>query len=196
MITTDRYRLFTGDTSSGEDDVTEALTAAQELLEEFLDRPLEYDERTEHLRPDRQGRLWPRATPIVTVDDGYEIDGLAVIGGTPFFPSLGFLGSASAVEITYSGGWSRPDEETPASTILPTGLQRDLAQATFRLLHPTVATVAGILPGAESVRLGDAAVSGKRLGAGENTDAWWSTRTRGYRYQPIGTTNTPHQAVL
>lgn len=189
MITVDRYRALTGDTTSGDVEATDAITDATGLLEEFLDRPLTYGERTEAMRPDRTGRLWPKATPVATVDDGYTIDGLAVTSGSTFFPVPSFVGTVTSIEVTYTGGWAdaRLDEEDQEGPALPTCLQRDLASVAYRLLHPTITTAAGIVPGANSVRLGDAAVSGPRLDAGDNTDAWWSRRTRGYRWTgPLG----------
>lgn len=181
MITTDRYRALTADRASGDVEVEEAIVDAQGLLEEYLGRPLEYGERTEQITPDRSGMLWPKATPIAEAD-GWTIDGLGLIGTA----AVWFLG-VDTVEVTYTGGWSAPAEEDPDGPVLPTCLQRDIALAAYRLLHPTIATIAGITPGAESVRLGDAAVSGKRLGAAENTDDWWSRRTKGYRHQTIST---------
>lgn len=180
MITAVRYSEITGDTESAASAVTARIEEAQEILEDYLDRPLESDERTEALRPDRHGRLWPRATPISEAD-GYTIDGLALIGGAPF--SIGFVGSDATVDVTYTGGWT--------ADTLPSCIERDLAFAAYRLLHPPTPGATDYPVGATSVRLGDAAVTFGPGGAGavgtDDTDSWWSQRTRSYRYAPIHT---------
>lgn len=183
MITADRYRALTRDTASDDIDVEEAIVDAQDLLEEYLGRPLETAERTEELAPDRGGMIWPAATPI-TEAEGWTIDGLGLVGTSVAFPDV------VTTSVTYTGGWARPDygeEEAPEGVpVLPTCLQRDLALAAYRLLHPTIATLAGVPTGASSVSLGDASISGEGLGRAESTDSWWSSRTRGYRHAPVG----------
>lgn len=179
MITAARYAEITGDTASAAVTVTARVEEAQELLEEYLDRPLASVERTETLYPDRRGRLWPKATPITDGGD-YEVEGLALLSSAPLgYPSL--INPDGGVAVTYTGGWT-------AGT-LPGCIERDLARATYRLLHPS--SLGSEVPvGATSVRLGDAAVSygpGGAKGAGD-TDAWWSKRTRSYRYAPVHST--------
>lgn len=183
MITAVRYGEITGDTVTAASAVTARIEDAQELLEEYLDRPLESDEYTEELAPDRHGRLWPKATPITDGGD-YTVDGLA-LHASPFGWS-GFL-DGNRVTVTYTGGWT--------AETLPACIERDLAWAAYRLLHPgAVASMSSLPGGASSVRLGDAAVTwkaGSSAGAAQDTDGWWSLRTRGYRYQPIGAGPVP-----
>lgn len=181
MISVARYRSLTGDTASVTDDVEDAIVDAQALLEEFLGRPLEVAERTESMRFDRGGTLWPKATPLLEAE-GWTIAGLGLTG-----TRVGWFWGTDAIDVTYTGGWASPDDVDPDAEVLPTCLQRDIAMAAFRLLHPQIATQVQIIPGADSVRLGDAAVSGKGLAGGESTDSWWSRRTRGYRYAPVST---------
>lgn len=181
LLTVARYEAITGDETA--ENPTAAIAEAVELLEDYLDRPLELAERTETLRPDRRGRLWPRATPITDGGD-YEIDGLALVGASPFGPALGFVDPATSLSVTYTGGWT-------AST-LPACIGRDLAWAAYRLSHPPDLAAATAYPeGATSVRLGDAAVTFGPGGAGAvgtgDTTGWWSKRTRAYRYAPIHT---------
>lgn len=190
MITADRYAVLTGDSTSVEADVDQAVTDATALLVEYLGRGLAYGEHVESLVPDRDGRLWPRVTPI-DVAEGWTIDGLALLG-----TRLAWFWGEETVEVTYTGGWADAREATPDGPDLPTVLQRDLAMAAYRLLHPTISTLNQITPGATSVRLGDAAVTGSNLGAADSTDAWWSRRTRGYRYAPIGTRTPTAGAVV
>jgi len=181
MISAARYAEITGDEASAASAVTARVEEAQELLEEYLDRPLESLERTEAMRPDRHGRLWPRATPIEEAD-GYEVDGLALTGASPFGPAVGFLDPETTIDVTYTGGWT--------ADTLPGCIERDLAYAAHRLLHPPSASGATSVPtGATSVHLGDAGVGygpGGAPAAG-STDSWWSRRTRSYRYAPIHT---------
>lgn len=182
MISVERYRTITGDEDSAASAVSARIEEAQEILEDYLDRPLESDERTESMRPDRHGRLWPRATPITDGGD-YEVNGLALVGGTPF--SFGFIDPTTSVSVTYTGGWT--------ADTLPSAIERDLAYAAYRLGHlPTLGSTE-YPEGAVSVRLGDAAVQFGPDGAGAvsasagDTDGWWSKRTRSYRYAPIHT---------
>jgi hypothetical protein len=172
ILTVDSYRSITGDTTTAASAVSARIEEAIELLEDYLDRPLESDERTESLRPDRHGRLWPRATPIT--DGGtYEVDGLALIGTLPW--PRGFIDSTTAIEVTYTGGWTE--------ATLPPSIARDLAYVAYKLEHPPALGVSDYPEGATSVRLGGASSS---TVAG-STDSWWSRRTRSYRYAPIHT---------
>lgn len=180
MITAIRYAEITGDGTSAASAVSARIEEAVELLEDYLDRPLASAERTEQIRPDRHGHLWPKATPI-TAAEGYEIDGYMLRGPGPF--GLGWpLDPLTTVEVTYTGGWT--------TDTLPAGIERDLAWAAYRLLHPSSPALSDAPANATSVRLGDAAVTFKGT-AGDvalgDTDSWWSKRTRSYRYVPVHT---------
>lgn len=188
MITAARYAALTGDDATAGGDVDDAVVDATDLLEEYLGRTLTYGEHTETLIPDREGRLWPRVTPIAEAE-GWTVDGLALLG-----TRLGWYWGEDTVEVTYTGGWDDARDPDPAAPALPLHLQLDIAQAAYRLLHPTIATDVQIPAGATSVRLGDAAVSGKSLG-GVSSDSWWSAKTRGYRYAPLGS-RTPTTGAL
>lgn len=180
ILTVDSYRSITGDTTTAASAVSARIEEAIEILEDYLDRPLESDERTESMRPDRHGRLWPRATPITDSGD-YEADGLALIGTLPW--PQGFIDSTTAIDVTYTGGWTE--------ATLPSSIARDLAFAAYRLEHPPSIDTTTYPAGATSVRLGDAAVTFGASGAGAvgtgDTDSWWSRRTKSYRYAPIHT---------
>lgn len=189
MITAVRYSEITGDTTTAATAVSARVEDAVELLEDYLDRPLAHGERTESLIPDRFGRLWPKATPISDGGD-YTVEGLALVGPGPFGLS-GFIDPTDSIEVTYSGGWT--------VDTLPSCIERDLAWATYRLLHPeSVAPLTTIAAGATSARLGDAALTWGAGGrpAPQDTDGWWSRRTRGYRYAPIHAGPMPYRAVL
>jgi hypothetical protein len=197
MITADRYRQITGDFTSADAEIDRCVTDAQELLEEYLDRPLARAERTEAMRPDSHGRTWPKATPFDT-PDGYEVDGLAIVGAAPFGVLSSFIDPTSTVSITYTGGWADPREETPTGPDLPTCIQRDLAWAAHRLAHPAgVGSQVTTPAGATSVRLGDAAVTYGPSGAPapQETNRWWSKQTKGYRWAPVHSRNDRHVQV-
>lgn len=189
MITAVRYAEITGDNTTAGTAVDARVAEAVDLLEDYLDRPLPEAEYTEQLPADRDGRLWPRAVPLIEAE-GYTIDGLALAGTTPF-PS--FLDPVDTIAVTYTGGWADPtaegyDPEAPHPNRLPPRVERDLAWAVYRLLRPQAPSVS-VPANATAVRLGDASVSYGKGGAGAaqgNTDAWWSKRTRAYRYDRVG----------
>lgn len=198
MIGVTRYQQITGDFVSTDAEVERCIADAVQQLEEYLDRPLALAERTENMRPDRRGRLWPKAVPI-TEADGYEIDGHALTGALPFGPAVGFIDPQSFLPVTYTGGWvdESPDDWDPEVTprTLPYCIARDLAWAAHRLAHPAgTSTATGFPAGATSVHLGDASVGFGAAGpvAVQDTSSWWSKQTRGYRYAPVHTGPDAH----
>ena len=96
-----------------DDDQREAartvLRGLQRELERYCTRPVERRVRTETVRPDDFGRLWPRATPIVEV---LEPSGLVMNHGNGLEGSTSLslipLGSYGPVTITYVGGLVDP----------------------------------------------------------------------------------------
>lgn len=90
----------------------ETLDGLQRELERYCQRPLERRERTELVYPDDAGRLWPSATPIVSVSapEGLLPNGAnGLAGGYPV--AFGFADYVGPVEVTYIGGIADPDEE-------------------------------------------------------------------------------------
>lgn len=182
LVTVDRYRAITGDVGTAPVEVSARVEEAQDELAEVLQRPLELDEHTELLIPTSDGRLWPRATPIVSAT-GYTIDGYALrsswIGNLSTLP---FGTQPAGVEVTYTGGWTH---ET-----VPRCIERDLANAAYLLGHRPTADAIGIdTTGASSIKVGDVAVawSGGRGAPGtslaDRLRACWSRRTLSYRYR-------------
>lgn len=82
----------------------DVLDGVQRELERYCQRQFTRKERVETLTPDEFGRLWVKATPIVSVSDpvGLVIDGNA-IAGAPYTLAWGGL-SAYPVTVTYVGG--------------------------------------------------------------------------------------------
>lgn len=143
------YVLHTGDTTSASAVVDPQLAIAQKLVEEYLDRPLEESERTERLRISRDGRVYPRATPI-SAAEGYTIDGSSLAGASPtsLFPPFSNLDEDNFAEVTYTGGFT--------SATCPTTLKRAIARLAYALVHPSPLSVPA---GAVAARVGDASVT-------------------------------------
>ena len=134
LINTDHYQLFTGETAP------EAFEAVQALVISKLDQALgihiQGAERTEHLWPTADGRIYPRATPITAVPlgwlfsdkivflsytpyggaimagaDGFTDHGIDPSSASPMY-SGGSFGSppewflARGISLTYTGGWA------------------------------------------------------------------------------------------
>lgn len=167
LVTVGRYRSVTGDTTSTEADITEALAEAQTLLEDALRRPLEEAERTERLRV-LDGRVYPSATPI---SDGgaLTVEGDALTGATPVTSLVGITDSDHAT-VTYTGGYT--------TATVPRCIERDIAWAAHAVLRPS--SVAAVPVGATSVRLGDAAVTYAKPARG-GQQFGWSPQTLRYR---------------
>lgn len=183
LVTVARYRAITGDTATDAPTVTARIEEAQGLLEEALDRPLEEAERTEAMRPTRDGWLWPRATPIVAAD-GWTVDGLGLRGSGPF-DVLAWPEPAGTVMVTYTGGWVERTANPAAANRLPDHVERDLAFATQALAPVDVGVV--VPAGARSVSVGDVAVTFDTPpdGRPRNDSPQWSRRTFAYRYRPV-----------
>lgn len=90
--------------------VDDILAGLQRELERYCQRPLEQRERTEVIVPDDLGRLWPKATPIVSVSTpvGLYAGGDNSIAG--YSPAVLFGSAAYApVTVTYVGGVVDPE---------------------------------------------------------------------------------------
>lgn len=186
LVTVERYRAITGDDTTADETVTARLEEATEALEDILDRPLAAVERTEALFPTRDGRLWPRATPI-TVGDGYTIDGHALIGTAPW-PTGSWSDEPGTVSVTYTGGFVERTGNPDATNRLPSYIERDLAHAAKALARTPSTT--SIPAGATSASVGDVTVSFGQGGASGDPDQLrgvWSRRTLAWRYAPVGT---------
>jgi hypothetical protein len=87
----------------------------QRQLERYCQRPLERKERTETLYPDENGRIWPTATPIVSVSAPLDV---WIIGNyVSGLPSAFGLITAPVV-VTYIGGVDGDVEEDIRAAIL------------------------------------------------------------------------------
>lgn len=79
----------------------DVLDGVQRELERYCQRKFTRTTHVENITPDEFGRLWPKATPVVSVSDpvGLYVDGNAIVG-------LGgiYWGWTSPVTVTYVGG--------------------------------------------------------------------------------------------
>lgn len=151
LVTVEQYRALTGDNTTDRTVVAEQLRAAQQLVEEYLRRPLELAERTERMRLYDLDGTWtafPKATPVLSAT-GYTIVGAGLVGATPDVVGGPFARTADPfATITYTGGWS--------PVTLPLTVAREIAQTARALIAASTATVPA---GATSVRVGDLAVT-------------------------------------
>lgn len=154
LIAVDVYQAITGDTSSATASVETAIADAQGLLEDQLGRPLELDERTERLRVFPDGRVYPSATPLVSVPTGATISGASIIDGTP---AGSFLRPADFAEVTYTGGFDPAEDDRSSVTYVPVDLARAIAWAAKAILSP--ASFGDIPAGATSATVGDVSLS-------------------------------------
>lgn len=185
LVTVERYRVLTGDTSTAASAASAAIEDATSLLAEDLGRPeaLKSEQRTETMHVDSSGIVRPLAVPV-TVAAGYDFDTAALYGAAP--DSTPFRGLESSelpatVAITYTGGWVERTANPSAANRLPVSLEADIAHAAYALCHP--ATPGAVPAGATSVSLGDASVSYGPSGApsGATGAIAWSRQTMRWR---------------
>lgn len=171
LITVERYRAITGDTTTAASAVSARVEEAEELLADELGRALAYGTHTETLWPDHEGTLWPSVVPIESAGD-YTVVGYGLTG---------VFGAAtdSPTSVTYVGGWT--------VDTLPATIARDLAYAAQSLAPPDAGGIATQIPtGAISVRLGDVAITYGPDGAPGPAGAravTWSRATLRWRHR-------------
>lgn len=149
-VTVDRYRVYTGDDTTPGTTVSGALVEAERLLNEELRRELASEERTETLRIQPDGRVWPRAYPITAAP--LTIDGRSLLGATPDLPTFVALIGVDVpypvtAAITYTGGYT-------AATFPVT-----LEHAVYDLAHGLAVDTPAVLVGARSATVGDVSVT-------------------------------------
>lgn len=152
LVTTERYQVITLDTTSAASAVSAALETAEDLIEDYLRRPIPVAQRTETLPMTRSRRVYPTATPIsaVAAGSGLEIEGSALVGASPNespFLDWNTGDSAPLATVTYTGGWS-------AST-LPKTIEKHIAWFAYELLHVGNLDQLDVT----SVKVGDVSVS-------------------------------------
>lgn len=162
LVTVARYREITSDATSATGTVVTALVDAQALLEDELGRPLEQATRTERVRvfQERRGAaVYPQALPLISVSNpsGADIEGAAIIGGTPTDGPYWLDDLPGHRDVTYVGGY---DATAAAGDVdyLPRTLERAIAWAAYADINAATLT-ASIPSGVTSARVGDVALS-------------------------------------
>lgn len=192
LVTIDRYRAITGDRTTPAVDFANALDDAVDRLEERLDRKLASAQRTERMFPTRDWSLWPHATPVTAVPNGWTADGDRLFRSDGFgFPVDFNSWPNTGVDVTYTGGWVERTANPSVANRLPAFIEADLAWAAYQLVRPARAAAALDVPeGATSISLGDASVSYGPKGAVATAPAEgrikWSRRTLSYSWIRIG----------
>lgn len=178
LVTVDRYRVITGDTTTHASAASAAIEDATDLLAETLSRPgaVKSAERTETVHVGPTGQARPLAVPI-TACASHEFDTAQLYGASP--DSVPFRGFTSGelprtLEVTYTGGWVERTANPSAANALPAAMEQDIARAAYQLCHPTIGSVPA---GATSVSVGDASVSYGASGAPSGAAVGWSPTT-------------------
>lgn len=154
LLETTYYRAVTGDTTTPDNAVATAASAAQDLLVDALGRGIEEAERTESclLYPD--GTCYPSVTPITAVD-GDLVHYHDTVYGAPAtveaFVGLIDTSPPARATIVYTGGWT--------TATCPECILRDLAWVTYTILNPAAVRGLAQTPGAQAVKVGDVAVT-------------------------------------
>lgn len=150
ICTRAQYRTITGDTATADATVDQALADAQRDLQERTSRLYEVATRTESLLVDREGYVYPKAIPLVSVSSPAQssVDGNRVLVGSALNVSIGTL-IDTRVAVTYVGGYAADE--------IPFSLTKLVARMAFRDLHPDVPL------NATSIKVGDVSFSGDRL---------------------------------
>lgn len=154
VVTRARYRALTGDLLNYDGDVDRALSDAQSMIEEYLDRPLENAQRTEQVTVYSDGALYPKATPI-TAASGYTIVGTTKLTGSYVSTPLSTWPDYQAISLTYTGGWTANN--------LPKRLEKAIVMTAKSLLD----TNALLSVGAKAVSVGDLSITYDKPSTGE-----------------------------
>lgn len=162
------YQRVTGDTVTAAPAVTAALAEAEAYANEHCNRVLAYGTHTEILDVTPDGKVYPAAPPIESVQTpnvtGVAIQGFGIFLG--YFnpgPILAGNGWADAippqVTVTYKGGYQPIGTASPSTPVLPAKLARAISRIAYLSAHPAT-SLAGLPAGANKVSVGDVSVGG------------------------------------
>lgn len=194
LCTITQYQTLTADTTSATGAVENVLVEMQQRMEADLGRPglVEYGQRTEILRlydlPSTAGTAYPTCTPILTVngvspDTGLRCISDVIYGATPdedpstpgAWPRL----TPWVVTLLYTGGYDPTQTDPQSRHFVPRCFIRDICTNTWRQLNQLTNQLAYI-PGADSIRSGDQAISFKDPVPAGAPDVCWSPSTMAY----------------
>ena len=150
-LTVAAYQVRTGDTTSAASSVSAALIEGEGIVEDELRRLLPLDSRDESMVIRAEGRMYPKAWPLVSCATN-TIDGRMLLGGVPDLEQfIIMVGADSSITpratVTYTGGFD-------ADTLPPT-----LANAIYALAHVLVGAASPVPVGATAMSVGDVSVS-------------------------------------
>lgn len=166
-----QYRNLTNDLASFDGDVDEALANAQATLEFETDRLFEQATRTEVLRVDVDGYVYPKALPIVSVSvpANTTIDGDRVLAGVSSLTVL--LTANSDISLTYVGGYTAAN------------MPKSLIKLVARMAYAELFFESPFPKGATRVKVGDVEYAGENLGA--DPDSRLARDIRRWRREPM-----------
>jgi hypothetical protein len=146
LVSVDRYRQLTGDTTTISGEVSDALDVALSKVQDYLKRSLVLDEYTE-LLPITRYKVYPTHTPVVSADD-FTVRGNSLFIG---YDSWDLFSEGNLAEVTYTGGY---DAETVPLTIVDA-----ICKAAYRELQGRQTTTTTVPEGVTSVAVGDVRVT-------------------------------------
>ena len=155
VVTHSQYRQITRDYETSEADVSANLDIVEAIVEDYLKRPLAAVQRTEECLVYAGSRLYPLATPILSVSSPAAAVIHRELYLTGVTPLADFLIEESSLEpdyvtVTYVGGWT--------SLTIPDAMARMIARLAQQLERATVSS-SQFPVGATSLSLGDASIS-------------------------------------
>ena len=156
IVSLPSYRRTSHDSTSYDGNATEALIAAQKVVERKLDRFLENGTYTETLRIHENGRAYPRGFPLTSVSApaNAKIDGIAVALASNIFDDILINWHDNRernLSVTYIGGYEPED--------VPEEIVRAICNIAKLYLEDS--TLVSIPSGATSVSVGDVSFSSK-----------------------------------
>jgi hypothetical protein len=164
------YRRITKDMTSYDGDILIELTAAQNYVEDFTERKFESATRAETLYQYSDGKVYPSATPIISVDTPVDatIIGNAISTFVYAFPDP-IINWHSMYTISNVYSLSRP--ERPTIDVVYTGgyeegqIPEDIIRIVCKIANLSLNTSLIQVPaGATSIKTGDVQILGKDLG--------------------------------
>lgn len=160
------YGRITGDDDAYGAGMADILSDAQKAVEEHCKRKLAYGTYTESVYLYRDGKVYPRNTPLEAMTDPAEItlqgDGAIVnwfimVENIPWF----FPGYPPQLTVSYRGGYQPYGTTDGPTAELPFKLARAICQVAYNIRHSS--QMPNVPLGATSVHVGDVGYSGNFL---------------------------------
>ncbi len=194
IVTLERYRIVSHDTSSQDVDVSSALVDAQSKVEDELRRPLEQTETTERLpiycRPFGGYSAYPRRTPVMAVPDGSGY----IVGTTARLDGVGGETLDVTIEgwntynrdttsVTFTGGYLGRDD--PAADLEVDALPTEIERAIVRVAQGILSNSPAVLEGVKSATVGPVSVTYDGTSGLDAYAPGVTAALRPYAYRPV-----------